>query len=586
MRVRPLSKEAHLQLIRTARRQAPATMWLKGGHVLNVYTREWQQVHVVTAGERIAYVGESEPLVDDDTQVIDASGRWLVPGYIEPHAHPFQWYTPSALSDFALQTGTTTLVSDTLVLASLLPLAEMEELMEALSSHPVKQFFWARLDSQSRKRDQEAFRKEGIERLLAHPLVIQGGELTDWGGVLTEDEIILDGLKRTGDIGKRMEGHHPGASVDTLNIAAAAGITACHESITAEDVLHRLRLGLYATLRHSSIRPDLPELVAGLKRLGIPWQSRLMLTSDGSTPPMMRHGFMDYTLRVAIEAGMPAIDAYVLATLNPAVYYGLDGEIGGIAPGRIADMLLLADPADPTPQLVIANGRRVAEEGRLLSPSPAFPWERYRFPAVKRWGDDINTEWFEMRIQEEAAPVLQMVNAVITRLSWEALPKDERGAVSLADDPELAVIALLDPASNTLTRALVRGFGSGIEALASTYTASAGCLVIGRDPKTMAEALRRVGEIGGGVVMIRQGNIVYECALPLGGRMTDLPMAELIDKAEAFDRLMRSHGYSHIDPIYSLLFFTATHLPFVRLTTAGLYDVKQGRILVPSTRLE
>ncbi|MCK9906258.1 amidohydrolase family protein, partial [Frankia sp. Cpl3] len=123
---------------------------------------------------------------------------------------------------------------------------------------------------------------------------------------------------------------------------------------------------MYATLRHSSIRPDLPELITGMQRLQIPWTSRLMLTSDGNTPPMMRHGFMDYTIRVAIETGVPAIDAYVMATLNPAVYYGLDAELGGIAPGRIADILFLRSPEDPAPELVIANGQREMEAGRLL----------------------------------------------------------------------------------------------------------------------------------------------------------------------------------------------------------------------------
>ncbi|MCK9910732.1 amidohydrolase family protein, partial [Microbacteriaceae bacterium K1510] len=227
------------------------------------------------------------------------------------------------------------------------------------------------LDPQARSKTRSyAYTKQGLSEMIDHPLVVQGGELTDWRAVLEEEEEMLFGLKRVRDRGKRMEGHHPGASIETLNIAAAAGVTACHESISAEDVKQRLRLGMYATLRHSSIRPDLPELITGMQRLQIPWTSRLMLTSDGNTPPMMRHGFMDYTIRVAIESGVPAIDAYVMATLNPAVYYGLDAELGGIAPGRIADILFLRSPEDPAPELVIANGQREMEAGRLLGTLP------------------------------------------------------------------------------------------------------------------------------------------------------------------------------------------------------------------------
>jgi adenine deaminase len=586
MRVRPITEQAYVRLIRTARRQAAASLWIAGGQVLNTYTKEWQNAHVVVSGERIAYVGEKEPMVDEHTDKIDATGNYLVPGYIEPHAHPFQWYNPSALSEYALQTGTTAMISDLLVLCGLLPHGEVEEIMQSLALQPVKQFFWARLDPQIRMPERGYFyTKEGLARMIDHPLVIQGGELTDWRGVIVEDDTILYGLKRVRDRGKRMEGHHPGASVDTLNTAAAAGVTACHESITAEEVLQRLRLGMYATLRHSSIRPDLPELVGGLKRLGIPWSSRLMLTSDGSTPPLMRGGFMDYTIRVAIEAGVPPIDAYVMASLNPAVYYGLDAELGGIAPGRIADILLLEKPENPTPLLVIANGSPAAEHGRLITRQTGIDWTRYSFPNVGEQLDQIDSRWFQLRHPGGAVPVLHMANAVITKLAFEQLPADAEGLVSLDHDPELALIVLIDPVGKRLTQAVVRGFGRNIEALASTYTASASWLAIGRDALAMAKAVERVKQTGGGIVLSESGAVAYEMPLPLAGKMSDRPMAEVIAKAEEFTRLLQQKGHNHLDPIYSLLFFTATHLPFVRLTPEGIYDVKQGQIIQPSSTL-
>jgi adenine deaminase len=588
MRVRPVTEEAFRRLVRTAKRQAPASMWLKGGNVLNVYTKEWQQVHIVTSGERIAYVGEKEPVVDEGTDILDAEGYYLVPGYIEPHAHPFQWYNPATLADFALQTGTTTMISDTLFLNSLLPPEEVADIMEKLQAHPVKQFFWARLDPQIRGQAEDpAYSRQGVAQMVANPLVIQGGELTDWQGVLTEDETILFGLKYVRDVGKRMEGHHPGASVETLNIAAAAGITACHESITAEEVINRLRLGMYATLRHSSIRPDLPELVSGLVQRGVPWSSRMMLTSDGSTPPMMRHGFTDYILRVAMESGMPPLEAYVMATLNPAVYYGLDGEIGGIAPGRVADVLFLTSPEEPTPKLVIANGRRAAREGQLLEPTVELNWSAYGFPQVNHMLDGpVNPQWFRIPHEGKAVPVLEMTNAVITKLKWEELPADEEGYVTVEQDPELSFLFCLDPRQKRLTQAVVRGFGQMIEGMASTYTASADWLIIGRDPKAMTRALERVIRNGGGIALAEQGGISIEIPLPLAGKLTDRPMGEIIAKAEEFVEQMRQKGHRHLDPIYSLLFFTATHLPFVRLTGEGLYDVKQGTIILPSRKCD
>lgn len=584
MRVRPLSSESYLNLMRVGRRLAPASMWIKGANVLNVYTKEWTQVHVVTAGERIAYVGEKEPNVDEHTVVIEASGKYLVPGYIEPHAHPFQWYNPYTLADFALKRGTTTLVSDTLMLMNL-PFHQIEGIMESLSAHPVKQFFWARLDPQTGK-EHPSFSREGLSRMLEHPLVVQGGELTSWSGVLTEDENLLFGLKHTRDLGKRMEGHHPGASVETLNIAASAGITACHEGITAEDLLHRLRLGMYATLRHSSIRPDLPDLVKGWIALGLPWSNRMMLTSDGSTPPMHRNGLMDGTIRVAIEAGMPPEEAYVMASLNPAVYYGLDAEIGGIAPGRLADMLLLSEKEDPTPVMVIANGQLAAENDKLLVPTVQGEWDKVQFPPVDVLDAHSCAEWFRLRPSEGKTPVLSMQNAVITRLEMETLPLDEDGYVSIDHDPGLAYIASIDPVGGRRTLAVLSGYGSDLQGLASSYTASGDWVIIGRDPQAMADALERVRQLGGGVVLIDEGRVACECPLPLAGKFSDVPMEEVIGMAEDLTHKLREKGHVHLDPLYSLLFFTATHLPYARLTADGIMDVKSGKLLVPALPLQ
>lgn len=584
MRVRALSDRDYLNMIRVSRRQAPASLWIKGASVLNVYTKEWQEHHVVVAGERIAYVGEKEPLVDDQTVIMEAAGQYLVPGYIEPHAHPFQWYNPYTLADFALQTGTTGIVSDTLMLMHL-PFSQTAAIMDSLAAHPVKQFFWGRLDPQTGKAH-PSFTKENLARMLEHPRVIQGGELTNWGGVLQEDETLLFGLKHTRDLGKRMEGHHPGASYETLNIAAASGITACHEAITAADLLSRIRLGMYATLRHSSIRPDLPELVKGWLELGVPWSSRMMLTSDGSTPPMHRDGFMDSTIRVAMEAGMPPEEAYVMATLNPAVYHGLDAEIGGIAPGRIADMLMLTAKDQPTPSIVIANGQRVAEKGTLLVPTVQPQWEEASLRLADPLKRQAHPDWFRLRPDEDGkVPVLQMLNAVITRLSMEDMPVDQDGYVSLQHNPQLAMIAIIDATGGNRTMAVLHGFGEHLEGLASTYSASGDWIVIGRDPQTMAQALERIREIKGGVVLIDKGKIICECPLPLAGKFASAPMEEVISMGENLVNQLRSKGHVHLDPIYSILFFTATHLPYARLTATGIVDVKSGQIVVPALPL-
>jgi adenine deaminase len=585
MRLRSLTEEEHRTLIRVARRKAPASMWIKGAAVLNVYTKEWQHVHVAVAGERIAYVGEQEPLVDADTDIFEAEGYFLVPGYIEPHAHPFQWYNPFTFADFALSRGTTTLIADTMMLMQLPAIEQVGAFMESLTEHPVKHLFWARFDPQTGKKN-PYFTREGLASMLEHRLVIQGGELTHWQGVLQEEGSILFGLKYAADIGKRIEGHHPGASFGTLNTAAAAGVTACHEGIHAQDLLNRLRLGMYATLRHSSIRPDLPKLVKGWLELGLPWSSRMMLTSDGSTPPMYKNGLMDYTVRVAIEAGMPPEEAYLMATLNPAVYYGLDSEVGGIAPGRLADMLLLRAKDQPTPEWVIANGQRAANKKELLVDTIQPQWQAYGFPAADRLDVRTKESWFSLTPESGLTPVLHLENAVITRLQFESLPVTEKGNVSLEHDPALAYIAVIDPDNRRVTKAVLANFAEDVDGLASTYTASGDWVVIGRNPRDMAAALEQVRNIGGGVVLMDNGSPVLECHLPISGIFSLKPMNEVIAMAEELMHRLREKGYVHLDPMYSLLFVTSTHLPYARLTTDGIVDVIKGEVVVPASPLE
>ncbi|MGD8191808.1 adenine deaminase C-terminal domain-containing protein [Brevibacillus ginsengisoli] len=588
MRIRPLSQEKYLQLLRTAKNQAAATVWIRGGKVLDVFLKEWREAHVVLAGERIAYIGEREPLVDEHTEIIDATGSYLVPGYIEPHAHPFQWYNPFNLNDYALARGTTTMIADNLFLFNSLPFEEVTQIMDLLSGHPVKQYFWARLDPQSQKIEKKArYTKDQLTQMLAHPLVIQAGELTDWGGILAEQEELIHGMMKARELGKRIEGHHPGASWDTLNIAAAAGVTACHESINVDELINRLRLGLYVTLRHSSIRPDLPVLIQGIRERQIPWSSRFMLTSDGSTPPMMGKGFMDYTIRVAIEAGAPATEAYVMATLNPATYYGLDAEIGSITPGRIADILMLSAPENPVPHTVMANGKVWSRNQQLVQKPLNVDLSQFSFEnRSDDWLMQASADWFDFVHPDTEISVIEMLNAVITKPAMEKLPRDSDGFISLEHDPSLCYVFLLDTHSRRITRAVLRGFGENIDALASTYTASGDWIVLGRDKVQIAEAIRHLNRMNGGIVLLNQGRIEFEQRLPISGMVSQEPMAVLVEKGEEFCEFLRKKGHKHIDPIYSLLFITATHLPFIRLMDEGIYDVKKRKIIVPSSQLD
>ncbi|MED1786244.1 adenine deaminase C-terminal domain-containing protein [Brevibacillus laterosporus] len=586
MRARKLTEIAYKQLIRTAKGLEAASVWITGGTILDVYTKSWRKADIVLAGERIAYVGEKVPLVNEDTICINAKDKYIVPGYIEPHAHPFQWYNPFTLADYALQTGTTTMISDSLFFFQLLPYDKLSSLFDEINKHPMKQFFWARLDSQTLPDPEGVFQRERIKELLDHPLVIQAGELTDWRGILDEREELLEGMRYALDLGKRIEGHHPGASYQTLALAAAHGVGACHESMKAEELLHRLQVGMYATLRHSSIRPDLPKLITEWLELDLPWSPRMMLTSDGATAPMLRNGVMDYTIRVAIESGMPIEEAYVMATLNPATYYGMDTEIGGIAPGRLADILLLTEKNNPTPETVIANGLIIVQEGQVVAKVPKSQMSDYVSGSLTM-EEMVSDQWFlfpdkTQALSLDTLPVICMINAVISKLDETTVIHDWEELIQI---PDAMLAVLIDPKTKQLTKAILRGFAVELEALATSFHASTEFLVLGRNPQSMKAALQEIMASKGGVAIIEKGEVLFHIPLPIGGKMTDESMEIVMEKSERFTTLMKKRGYRFDDPIYSLLFFTATHLPFVRFTKAGIYEVKTGSLIYPATPL-
>ncbi|XOS91007.1 adenine deaminase C-terminal domain-containing protein [Brevibacillus laterosporus] len=442
------------------------------------------------------------------------------------------------------------------------------------------------MDSQTLPDPEGVFQRERIKELLDHPLVIQAGELTDWRGILDEREELLEGMRYALDLGKRIEGHHPGASYQTLALAAARGVGACHESMKAEELLHRLQVGMYATLRHSSIRPDLPKLITEWLELDLPWSPRMMLTSDGATAPMLRNGVMDYTIRVAIESGMPIEEAYVMATLNPATYYGMDTEIGGIAPGRLADILLLTEKNNPTPETVIANGLIIVQEGLVVAKVPKSQMSDYVSGSLTM-EEMVSDQWFlfpdkTQALSLDTLPVICMINAVISKLDETTVIHNWEELIQI---PDAMLAVLIDPKTKQLTKAILRGFAVELEALATSFHASTEFLVLGRNPQSMKAALQEIMASKGGVAIIEKGEVLFHIPLPIGGKMTDESMEIVMEKSERFTTLMKERGYRFDDPIYSLLFFTATHLPFVRFTKAGIYEVKTGSLIYPATPL-
>lgn len=581
------SKEEQNLLIEVAMGRKAPSMLILGGTVLNVYTGELEKADIALAGKRVVYVGPVEKSglkLDEKIKTLDATGQTLVPGYIEPHAHPSQVYHPLTLAEKAGALGTTTLLCDNVAFFVQKELSQVIRMMEQLRKSPVKIFWWARLDAQATLpgERQRLFDLERVEEMIHYNQVIQTGELTEWQSLLDGDDKMVAWVTATRNDGKRVEGHAPGASHRTLSRLAAAGLTGDHESISFSDVWERLKLGYMVTLRHSSIRPDLPRIMEEMvKQDNIPWH-RLMMTTDGATPLYFKDGFSDYLIRLAIQYGCPPVYAYQMVTINPAVYYRFDEHLGAIAPGRVADINFLSSLEEPSPIRVIADGEVIAENG-VYFPEKKLPRD------LVYAGMDWDISLFEVKPEDlvipyqekQRFPVIHMVDSVITKRSREKVEARD-GKIYLPDDDERLFVFLIDRHGKWITPGLVRGLARGIDGLATTFTGSRDILVFGRDSQSMAKAASRVIQDQGGIVWIQEGKEKYQLDLPILGLMTDESIDELIPQLEPFVQELKEFGFSFLDPLFTFCFLSSTHLPHIRLTSDGITLVKKKKVELSS----
>ncbi|WEG12388.1 adenine deaminase C-terminal domain-containing protein [Pullulanibacillus sp. KACC 23026] len=555
------------------RGKALPSLVLQNGMILNAFSKTWEKGNVWILGDRIVYVGEDVPASNDGVALMDCEGLYLVPGYVEPHAHPFQLYNPVTLASYAAIRGTTTLICDNLLFFQRLSDDDSFKIIEELDLLPTTLFWWCRYDNQTIEKA-SSFTNERMDRWLKHPLVVQGGELTDWPRLVKGDDQMLQWLMRTRQMGKQIEGHLPGASDKTLTEMALYGVTADHEAMTADEAYRRLKVGLSTSLRYSSIRPDLPDILKGLVERGLSSYQSLYMTTDGGTPAFCESGLVDRLIQIALDAGVPEIEAYLMATSNPARHYGLNRLIGELAPGRLAHINFLLAPDQPVPFHVLAKGKWVKKEGQ------EFPFhDSYNFSA-KLKTRTISWDLTQDLIEPTSHVGMELKNAVISQpyVYEERMLEGELPA-------GVCYLTFIDAEKKWRVSTLVKGFADTLSGFASSYSGTGSIILIGRNKSDIIHAFNRVKELNGGIVIAEEGSILAEIPLLISAAFSDKSLPELIKEDKAFQTVIRDKGYRYEDPYYSLNFFSAIHLPYIRITPAGLYDVMGRKMLAPSIRI-
>ncbi|WP_017754516.1 adenine deaminase C-terminal domain-containing protein [Calidifontibacillus oryziterrae] len=548
---------------------------LKNATYLNQALHKWMTANIWIYEDRIIYVGKDLPKNTHETEIVDCQDLFVVPGYIEPHAHPFQLYNPHTFSQYASQGGTTTFINDNLLFALHLPKKKAFSLIEDLNKLPTTQYWWCRYDPQTEiPGEDQIFSPEAINDWLEHDLVLQGGELTSWPKVMDGDDFLLHWMQETKRLRKPIEGHLPGASENTLTKMRLLGVDCDHESMTGKDVLMRLTQGYTVSLRYSSIRPDLPKLLDEMKDEGIDQYNRIIFTTDGSPPNFYKDGVIDTMIQIAIEKGIPEIDAYNMASYNVARHYGIDHLHGMIGPGRIAHLNFLEDIRNPKPVSVLAKGQWVKRDGQAVNQVESFPWDNYGIePLNFNWDLTMDDLQFSMPFG------MEMVNSVITKPYSVTI---DASMDTLSMDHDESFLMLIDKNGKWRINTVLKGFASKVSGFASSYSNTGDFVLIGKNKQDMLKAFKRMKEMGGGFVLVENGEVIHEVRLPLLGVMSNKSINELMgDEQELFD-LLRERGYPFIDPVYTLLFLSSTHLPYIRVTPQGIFDVMKKVVLFPS----
>jgi adenine deaminase len=566
------------RLVEVALGAAPPDLLVVGADVVNVYTGEVVRWDVAVADGRVAAVGpDLAPLAGPGTERLDAHGKVVVPGFLDGHTHLDLFVALPELLREAIPRGLTAFVTEMAQVSSALGAAGARWFLDTLGAQPIHAYATAPVISYLSAEaapGQPLIDEAEMGALLDDPRVLGLGEVY-WHRLLPEPERLLALIGRARALGKTVEGHTAGARGARLVACAAAGVDSCHEPITAAEALERLRLGMHVLIREGSVRQDL-EAVLAVQRTGISLR-RAALASDGVWPPdLVARGYMDAIVQRAIDLGLPPVTAYQMASLNAAEHFGLDGELGGIAPGRSADLLVLPDLRTVRPEVVVARGRVVAREGRCLVPCPVLPLPAGLYEGPRPGPLDPAS----LRL---AAPGSRArVRAI--RIAGDIVSAEAEVTLSVRDGAVLA-----DPASDVLLAVVadrrtgrergvgvVQGFGLREGAVASTLSFDTADLVlVGASRDLLAAAGRRAVELRGGLVVVDgRGAVRAELSLPLGGVAAAEPLPEV---ARALDRVvaaLRAQGCGIPRPLLTLQTLTFSAIPALRLTTRGLLVVK------------
>lgn len=580
------SKQEFKRLIRGALGELKADLIVTGGRLVNVYSGEiLEGFEIAALNGRIVYVGPSAKHARGPaTAVLDASDCYVAPGFIDGHTHIGHYARPFEQLESFLPRGTTAVIPSCDELATVFGLRGLKLFLDEVEKHPLRVYT---LVSMTAPQDPlvcntATFSNEEIAEALADPRVLGMGEIVSWLRLIQCDDELLERVALARRNGRIIHGHTAGAHDQKLCAVAALGISSCHEPIVFEDALERLRLGYWTMLREGSLRQDLEATLPRLLASGASLQ-RLILVTDSMTPDDVgERGHMDHVVRRAVALGLSPMQAIQAVTLNPAVYSGLETEIGGLAPGRFADLLLIDDLERCHVRQVLVGGKTVARggESEVTSGAIDLPQELMHSLSI---GAAITAATFQISSMV-AAPKIRVMELINQTITAERLvqvdAKDGAVEANLRDDRLKVAMFDRHHRSPDVAFGFLKGFGAKVGAVGLTANLDENSLlVVGSDDRDMALCANTLLEAGGGIAVVHGGEILEKIDFPFGGLFALAPWREVGGRLRRIQLRLKEMGSPFDKPIFTLSFLPFVTLPALRITARGLVNAKERRLV-------
>lgn len=582
------------QVVSVSLGSVKADLAVVNGKIVNVYSKEVYDGGIAVSDGKIAAVGDIEYCIGEKTKIIDAKGKYLLPGFIDGHIHPESSnLNIRNFAEIVLMHGTTVVMADMHEIGVVGGMEAIEAILDEAKGTDLKIYFVVPSHvpfAPGLETSGGSFNSEIIEKALGRPDAVGLSEIV--GPYLLQGNTeLIKAMDIATSMDKSLQGHLPEMKGPALNACMAAGISTDHESLSTEDAVERLRAGCHLMMREGSVARNLTECLKAITERKLDSTMCSIVTDDLHTVDVVQRGHLDESVRTALKNGIDFTTAIQMVTINAARAFNLDREIGALAPGRRADINITEGPENFKVLSVISGGELIVEEGELVKHYDEAEYNPSLFNSIKL-SKKVTAEDFMIKVDKTAkkakVKVMHTLDWIPITFGQDTTLNVKEGIVECDLDQDVLYIAQVERhgKNGNIGNAFMGGFNLKSGAIASSIGHdNHNIIVLGTNYEDMAFAVNRVAKIQGGQVLVNKGEVVCEVEYPILGLLSNLDAWELAEQKEILNAKTHELGCTISIPFMFLSFICLAAIPEYAVTDYGFIDVMQQKVINPIIEL-